>query len=1177
MTTGFVHLHVHSEYSLLDGACRIEKLVEKAAAMGQKACAITDHGVMYGVIDFYKAAQKHGIKPIIGCEVYCAARTRFDKVHSLDSEHNHLVLLCENNKGYENLSAMVSAGWTEGFYGRPRVDFELLEQHHEGLIALSACLAGLVPRLLTRGDYEGAKKEALHLQQIFGKENFFLELQDHGIEEQRQILPQIIQISEETGIPLVVTNDVHYLEPEDSKMHHVLMCIQTNHTIDDEDGMEFSSEEFYFKSEEEMRSLIPSRPDAADNTVKIAQRCNVVFEFGHTKLPHFEVPDGKDHAQYFREQCFAGLYRRYGANPPQSHVERLEYELSTITRMGYVDYYLIVNDFVQYAKSVGIPVGPGRGSGAGSIAAYCIGITGIDPMKYELLFERFLNPERVSMPDFDIDFCYERRQEVIDYVVRKYGEDHVAQIITFGTMAARGAIRDVGRVLAIPYSRVDGIAKLVPMELNMTLKKALEMSSQLRELCNTDPQVKELMDMAQKIEGMPRHASKHAAGVVITKDPVVSYVPLAKNDESVVTQFTMTTLEELGLLKMDFLGLRTLTVISDAEKMIRRKDPAFVADQISTDDKPVYEMLSAGQTVGVFQFESAGMRNVLMQLGPESLEDLIAVIALYRPGPMESIPRYVQNRHHPEMVTYIHPSLEPILKVTYGCMVYQEQIMQIFRSLAGYTLGRADIVRRAMSKKKKAVMEQERRIFVEGLKDENGHVIVEGCLKRGVDEASAMKIVSEMEGFASYAFNKPHAAAYAYVSYQTAFLKCHYPREFMAALLTSVLDNTNKVAEYIAECQRLKIQVLPPNVNESESGFTVSGENIRFGLLAAKNLGRSFLNEMIQERQNGKFISFYQFCSRMYGKELNRRAVESLIKCGALDGLGSNRREMLSALPNILDELESEKRRNLEGQISLFGGADDLNASGQGYEIPSMEEFSPMEKLNMEKEIAGMYLSGHPMAEYHEMAEKLGAAHIGAIVQSAGGEGEYQDGDSVMLLAILSSVRSKITKSNTTMAFVVAEDMFGAIEMLVFPRVLEESGALLYEGNIVAIRGRVSIREDEDAKIICEKVAALEDAPLLAGKSDQYTIPSQTVGGTAAPIHSKRVGLYLKVPDQNGFAFDRSKLLLEIFDGKTPVYYYFANSKKMMLAPRSLWVDLNEPLLRELKRLLGEANVVVRE
>ncbi|MFR1804433.1 MAG: DNA polymerase III subunit alpha, partial [Faecalispora jeddahensis] len=944
---GFVHLHLHTEYSLLDGACRIGPLMEAVKGQGQTAVAVTDHGVMYGAVDFYRAAKQNGLHPIIGCEVYVARRTRFDKVHGLDNEPYHLVLLCENNTGYQNLIQIVSQSWTEGFYSKPRVDLELLEAHSEGLIALSACLAGQIPRQLTNDDYAAARETALRYRDIFGEGNFYLEMQDHGIREQKIVNDGLLRLSKETGIPLVATNDCHYIRQQDSRMHLILLCIQTNHTIQDPDKMEFATDQFYLKSEEEMRALFPQ--EACDNTVVIAGRCQVEFEFGHTKLPSFQTPNGEDNVEFFRSLCFKGLHRLYGNQPDPAIIERLEYELCVIESMGYVNYYLIVYDFIRYAKSVGIPVGPGRGSGAGSLAAYCVGITGIDPIRYQLLFERFLNPERVSMPDFDIDFSDERRGEMIDYVVHKYGADHVAQIVTFGTMAARGSLRDVGRAMAIPYNVVDSVAKLVPMGLNVTLEKALSSSSELHTRYDTDPQIHELIDMARQVEGMPRNASTHAAGVVITDHPVSEYVPLAKNGESIVTQYTMTTLEELGLLKMDFLGLRNLSVLNDAQEAIRRGDPEFSVSKIPFDDPKVFEMLTAGSTDGVFQFESGGMRNVIMQLRPENIEDLIAVISLYRPGPMESIPRYIENRHHPERVTYRHPMLADILKVTYGCIVYQEQVMQIFRTLAGYSFGRADIVRRAMSKKKASVMEKERSIFLYGLVAEDGTVEVDGCVRRGVDEETAKAIFGEMESFASYAFNKSHAAAYATISYQTAWLKCHYPREYMAALLTSVLDNTNKIAAYIAECSRMGIRVLPPNVNQSRRGFTVAGRDIRFGLLAVKNLGDGFLRSLIQERDaNGNFESFYQFCKRMHGKDLNRRALESLVKCGALDSLDYNRNQMLSSIQSVLDTLDSDKRRNVDGQLGFFD-TPQLQSEEPTISIDPMPDFSDADKLVMEK------------------------------------------------------------------------------------------------------------------------------------------------------------------------------------------------------------------------------------
>ena len=1159
----FVHLHLHTEYSLLDGACRITELLDTAAERGDTAVAITDHGVMYGAVDFYKEAKKRGIKPIIGCEVYVAQRTRFDKVHELDAEHRHLVLLCENNTGYQNLIAIVSKAWTEGFYSKPRVDFDLLREHHEGLIALSACLAGEIPRALTAGDYNGAKEAALRYRDIFGENNFFLELQDHGLREQKRINPSIMKLSDETGIPLVVTNDCHYINQEDNKMHHILLCIQTNHTVEDKDGMEFGSDQFYYKTEEEMRALFPSHPEAADNTAKIAQRCNVEFEFGKTKLPHFDTPNGQENTAFFRDKCYEGLRRHYGDHPDSALTERLEYELNTIEHMGYVNYYLIVYDFVRYAKEVGIPVGPGRGSGAGSLAAYCIGITGIDPIKYNLLFERFLNPERVSMPDFDIDFSDERRQEMIEYVVRKYGADHVAQIVTFGTMAARGSIRDVGRAMAVPYATVDGVAKLVPMELNITLEKALRTSAELKQRYYTDPQIHELIDMARKLEGMPRNASTHAAGVVITDRPVAEYVPLAKNNDSVVTQYTMTTLEELGLLKMDFLGLRNLSVIRDAQDMIALQQPGFQIEDISLDDKRVYNMLSTGATDGVFQFESAGMRSVIMQLKPEYIEDLIAVISLYRPGPMESIPRYIENRHHPEKVSYRHPLLKDILDVTYGCIVYQEQVMQIFRTLAGYSLGRADIVRRAMSKKKAAVMEREKEIFIYGLTNEKGEIEVDGCIRRGVDEPTAKAIYGEMESFASYAFNKSHAAAYALLSYQTAWLKCYYPREYMAALMTSVLDNNNKLAAYIAECMRLGIRVLPPDINQSGVGFTVSGKDIRFGLLAIKNLGKGFIVSTLRDRkENGIYTSFYGFCKRMYA-ELNRRALESLIKCGALDGLGVNRRQMLTSVGNIMDYLDDDKKRNVDGQLGFFDSA--IQSDEEEYAIADMPDFSVTDKLAMEKEVTGMYLSGHPMAEYINQYDAIHASRTGDILDDAReGGGRFHDGDTATLLGIIVSVKMKVTKSNSTMAFVTLEDMFGSMEILVFPKILAQYAEWIAEGKIVKIFGRISMREDEEAKLVCETVGA---APALHPDSEKNA-------GSAKPAHP---GLYIKVPDEQSELYDRAKKYIAVFDGRTPLFIYFVNKKKLMRAPFSMFVSINDILVRELKKLLGEKNVAVVE
>ncbi len=1168
--SGFTHLHLHTEYSLLDGACRLDNVLDRAIELGQTSIAITDHGVMYGAVDFYKKAKAKGIKPIIGCECYVASRTRFDKVHALDSERYHLVLLCKNATGYQNLIAMVSKAWTEGFYTKPRIDKELLEKHSEGLVALSACLAGEIPRALTAGNYEKAKETALWYNSVFGEGNFYLEMQNHGISEQKQIEPLLIKLSNETGIPLVATNDTHYVNREDSKTQQVLICVATNTTIGQENSLEFQTDEFYLKSEEEMSELFSHVPQAIENTQKIADMCNFDFEFGNTKLPHFEVPDGKDHFEWFKEQCYEGMLRNYGENPPQEYYERLDYELDVINKMGYVDYFLIVHDFIRYAKNKGIPVGPGRGSGAGSLAAYCIGITGIDPMKYSLLFERFLNPERVSMPDFDVDFCYERREEVIDYVINKYGADHVAQIVTFGTLAARAAIRDVGRAMGIPYNVVDNVSKQVPRELNITIQKALKKSPEFKELYESDEQIKELIDTSMKVEGMPRHSSTHAAGVVITRDPVASYVPLALNDNSPVTQYTMTTLEELGLLKMDFLGLRTLTVISDAEKMIRLKNKDFDIYKVSTSDEDTFKMMSKGQTEGVFQFESAGMKSVLVGLKPVNIEDLIAVISLYRPGPMDSIDTYINNRHHPEDTVYKTEKLRDILEVTNGCMVYQEQVMQIFRSLAGYSYGRADIVRRAMSKKKHDVMEKERQNFIYGMVREDGTVECEGCVKRGIPAEVANDIFDDMSSFASYAFNKSHAAAYAYVSYQTAYLKCHYPCEFMAALLSSVLDNSAKVSEYTNECNNLGIKVLPPHVNESLEGFTVSDGNIRFGLLAIKNLGRNFIKNIIAERRLGKFTSFYDFCSRMHGADFNKRAVESLIRCGALDSLGANRRQMMMGMNEIIDELDNKKKRNVEGQLGLFDMGGDLANHGEP-ELRYYDEFPLYELLSMEKETTGLYLSGHPMSEYTDMAAKLHCAKVSDLNMSDSDNATYKDGERVKAMGIITHVKKKVTKSDTTMAFVDLEDITGSIEVIVFPKTLIQNSSLIAEGNVVVVKGRLDVRDDEPPKLICEFISTPENAQK---EQAQPVKPAETNQEQTAK--KKKSGLFLRFPSEGCPEQIQAEKLLAIFEGRTPLYYYFADKKEYRNMPFERFVDVNEPLLDELKKVLGEENVVLR-
>lgn len=1177
----FAHLHLHTEYSLLDGACRIKKLIPRVKELGQTAVAITDHGAMYGVIDFYREANKYGIKPVIGCEVYVANRSRFSKEHLMDWSY-HLVLLCENNTGYKNLIKLVSAGFTEGFYKKPRVDKELLKKHHEGLIALSACLAGEIPRNLTQNDYETAKKVALEYRDIFGENNYFIEIQDHGLADQKRILPNLIKLSKETGIPLVATNDCHYINKDDAKMQNVLVCIGTNHTVNEDNDMAFETEEFYVKSEEEMREIFSFVPEAIDNTQKIADRCNMTFEFGHTKLPAFEVPDGRDNVEYFESLCREGLYRRYGENPGPELWERLNYELGVIERMGYVNYYLIVHDFINYAKSVGIPVGPGRGSGAGSICAYCIGITDIDPIKYHLLFERFLNPERVSMPDFDIDFCYERRQEVIEYVNRKYGEDHVAQIITFGTLAARAAIRDVGRALGMAYQDVDKVAKLIPTDLHMTIEKALTISSELKALYDTDPKIYELIDTARRVEGMPRHSSVHAAGVVIAPEPVTEFVPVAKPDESVVTQFTMTTLEELGLLKMDFLGLRNLTAISDCEKAVRKRIPDFDISKVPDGDPEVYAMLTKGAAQGVFQFESAGMRSVLMGLGPKSIEDLTAVISLYRPGPMDSIPKYLENSHHPEKVTYKTPLLKPILDVTYGCIVYQEQVMEIVRKLAGYSYGRADLVRRAMSKKKLDVMAQEREYFVHGKFDENGNLELPGAVRNGVPEKIANEIFDEMSSFASYAFNKSHAAAYATVAYRTAYLKCHFPGEYMAAQLSSVLDNTDKVIEYIGECQKMGLKVLGPDVNKSESGFIWDGEGVRFGLLAVKNLGRGIIRDIINERQmNGKYKGFTDFCKRAYGRELNKRTLESLIKCGALDSFSVNRRQMLSGYESILSSIDAEKKANVSGQMSLFGGFEEEHEEEDN--LPKVTEYSLRELLNMEKETTGLYLSGHPMNEYSGIIEKIGASKVLEIKQMDTEEGEKR----VRLCGIVLSKKMKTTKSNDVMAFVTLEDTTGSLEALVFPRILQESGGIININEAVVVEARVSSREDEETKLVAERFLTVDEAqriPFAPNFGYQRKPVSQKAVSEKQPSapeqkKSSASGLFIRVPSENSAEYKKAMEFLAVFEGLTPLYIHFSDTKKTVKAPTKLWVDTNVEngyVIKRLGKMIGEENVVLK-
>ena len=1168
----FAHLHVHTEYSLLDGACRIEKLMDRVAELGQTAVAMTDHGVMYGAIDFYRAAKARGIHPVIGCEVYVTPGSRFERGYAQGQWHRHLILLCENMEGYRNLIHMVSLSFSEGFYVRPRVDLDLLRKHSKGLICLSACLAGSIPQALMNGDYEGAKKQALEFREIFGENNFFLEIQDHGIEAQKEVNMGLYRLSDETGIPLVATNDAHYLTREDARIQDVLMAIQMGKTVDDPTRMKFETSEFYIKSEEEMFALFPTHPDAITRTVEIANRCQVEFEFGKYHLPQFDVPDGYTAREYLDKLCLEGLHERYPDDDGTVR-ERLDYEINMIGKMGFVDYFLIVSDFIHYAKRNGIPVGPGRGSAAGSIVSYCLGITDLDPIKYSLYFERFLNPERVSMPDIDVDFCYVRRPEVIEYVTRKYGADHVAQIVTFGTMAARAAIRDVGRALSIPYNEADAVAKQVPMELHITIDRALTINPELKKMYDSNPTVKNLIDTARALEGMPRHASTHAAGVVITKDPVDTYVPLARNDEQMVTQFTMTTLEELGLLKMDFLGLRNLTVIADAEKMIRRHTPDFSIEKVSDHDAATFQMLGQGRTMGVFQLESAGITNVVTGLRPQSIEDITAVVALYRPGPMQSIPRYIECRHHPEKVRYKHPLLEPILSVTYGCMVYQEQVMEAFRKLAGYSLGKADMVRRAMSKKKFKELEKERVSFIYGNPDEG----IDGAIARGVPEQTAAEIFDEIMDFANYAFNKAHAVCYAVVSYRTAYLKCHYPREYLAALLTSVLDVPGKISEYIAEAKEMGIRVLPPDVNSSEDGFSVSGEDIRFGLAAIKNVGRAFMRQLVEERQaNGPYTSLMDFCERLYDKDLNRRALESMIQAGAFDSMGFHRSQMLAVYERVVDAVANERRKNVEGQLDLFGMGVE-NVQDEEIAMPNLPEMGKKELLALEKQTTGLYLSGHPMDAYESLAKRANAAKIRAIADDLMPDAEqpkYKDGMYVNLACVVSAVKLKSTKSGSMMAYATVEDMTGMMELVVFPNALQQFGMYLKEDEAVLINGRIDAREDEAPKLIVQSAAPLSEESVSTLESKELAKKPTLTGQQALAKAGQR--LYLRLPELSGEQFEQVKRFLAKQPGEIPVVLCLTSGGKPRLAPRSLWCAGNLQLMQNLRFLLGNENVILK-
>ena len=1179
----FAHLHLHTEYSLLDGACKIKPLMERLKALGMTSCAVTDHGVMYGVVDFYRAAKEAGIHPVIGCEVYVCP-DMMNKT-STTRDYSHLILLCENQKGYENLSRLVSEGFIRGYYYRPRVDYALLEKHSEGLIALSACLSGDLPKLLLDGRENDARAMARRYLDIFGEGNFFIELQDHGLPDQRAVNPRLVRLARELDIPLVVTNDCHYLTSEDAAAQEVLMCIQTGKTLSDEHRMRMDTDQMYVKSEEEMRKLFPHFDDAIQRTGEIARRCNVEFDFSTTHLPAFPLPEGKTDKGYLRELCEDGLMRKYGPNRQDAR-DRMEYELGVIESMGYVDYFLIVWDFIHYAKTHGVGVGPGRGSGAGSIVAYALDITEIDPLKYALVFERFLNPERVSMPDIDCDFDYERRGKVIDYVRRRYGADHVAQIITFGTMAARAVIRDVGRVMDMSYQQVDAIAKMVPFELNMTLDKALKMNAELRASYENDEGIHKLIEMARKLEGMPRNASTHAAGVLITAKPVVDYCPLQTNDDVITTQFPMGTVEALGLLKMDFLGLRTLNVIMDTIEMARdRLGADFKSEDIPLDEPGVYKMISDGDTTGIFQLESSGMTQFLTQMKPSNFEDIIAAISLYRPGPMESIPRYVAGKQNPETVQYLTPQLKPILDVTYGCMVYQEQVMQIVRDLAGYSYGRSDLVRRAMAKKKHKVMEDERKTFVHGMTDENGNVTVPGCVRNGVPENVANEIYDEMIAFASYAFNKSHAAAYGVVAMQTAWLKRYYPVQFMAAMLNSVYGNTGKIAGYIQYCRGRDISVLPPNVNRSRWKFTVDTDErgkaaILFGLGAIKSVGENAVAAIIRERENaGPFRDIFDFCRRIDTTDCNKRVTESLIKAGAFDGLGANRPQMLAVYEAAMDANQAQKKKNVSGQVSLFdmfGGGEAKPLFEAELKLPDLPDCPARVKLNMEKDASGVYMTGHPLDDYRETLKKLSFTTAEITEPDEETEGPDMDGVFVDLGGILTEVKEKATKKGDYMAFVTLEDMTGQIECLVFPRVFEKYRNLLNADEAVVISGKISVREDEAPKLLAEKVTRMDEwamHPSLPRAQDpaMRNVPPKTDAQLAADADRK---LFLRLARRD---MDRASAILALSAGDVPVYMHIPEEKITLLCPKENWCSGDGECMRRLQDALGAENVVMKQ
>jgi len=1148
----FTHLHVHTEYSLLDGSNKISEYIARVKELGMNSAAITDHGVMFGVIDFYRTAKAAGINPILGCEVYVAPSSRFDREHVQgEDRYYHLVLLAENNTGYSNLMKIVSRGFVDGYYYKPRVDIELLKEYHEGIIALSACLAGEIPRALTKGNYEEAKEAALKYEECFGKGNFFLELQDHGIPEQSNVNQQLLRMSQELQIDLAATNDVHYTFAEDAEPHDILLCIQTGKKLADEDRMRYEGGQYYVKSEDEMKALFPYALQALENTQKIADRCHVEIEFGVTKLPHFDVPQGYDSWTYLNKLCFDGLEKRYPKNYEELK-ERLEYELSVIQKMGYVDYFLIVWDFIRYARENDIMVGPGRGSAAGSLVSYTTGITNIDPIKYNLLFERFLNPERVSMPDIDIDFCFERRQEVIDYVVQKYGKDCVTQIVTFGTLAARGVIRDVGRVMDLPYAYVDGIAKQIPNELGITIEKALVMNPELRTMYQTDENVKTLIDMSKRLEGLPRHTSMHAAGVVISQQAMDEYVPLSRaSDGTITTQFTMTTIEELGLLKMDFLGLRTLTVIQNAARLAQKSNEAEIdIDHIDFNDKDVLDSIGSGKTEGIFQLESAGMKNFMKELKPQSLEDVIAGISLYRPGPMDFIPAYIKGKNNPNEVTYDCPQLEPILAPTYGCIVYQEQVMQIVRDLAGYTLGRSDLLRRAMSKKKASVMEQERKNFVYGNEEEG----VLGCIANGIEESIANKIYDEMIDFAKYAFNKSHAAAYAVVAYQTAYLKYYYPVEFMAALMTSVIDNSTKISEYILTCRRMGIEILPPDINEGEGKFSVSGNSIRYGLSAIKSIGRPVIEALVEERKrNGAFTNLKDFCTRLSGKEVNKRTIENFIKAGAFDGLGGTRKQKMMVYSAILENINDEKKYSMAGQMSLFDFATEETKEDFEIKLPDVGEFPKETLLGFEKEVLCVYISGHPLEEYEEKWRKsISATTNDFVLDEETGKVKVKDNENVIVGGMITDKTIKYTKNNKTMAFVTLEDLLGTVEVIIFPRDYEKYQIHLNIDEKIFIRGHASVEEDKNGKIICEKIYGFDE-------------------------NKKELWIQFDEKESYENAEETLLLLLANSDGRDSVVIYTAKERAVKRLPNNRNVKIEPELLRSLTEIFGGENVKVVE